>query len=97
MPRNVVTLVPRRSLLRRRHGVARAEIVAELADRFRPSIGEDGRIEMYFSPRYPADRAKADVATELDGIDPGWRRLFRLYPTEQALEARRRGSRHRSD
>jgi hypothetical protein len=85
--RNVVTLVARRSVLGRARGrEARQAIVAGLHQRFRPRVIGGGRqVELDFSKRKDRREAKSEVEVELDRIDPRWRRLFVLYPTESSL------------
>jgi hypothetical protein len=91
VPRNVVTLVPRRFVLPRRGNRARrAHIHARLAERYRPLRDDPTRVELAFPKRTGRRAAKDDVAAELDRIDRGWRRLFVLYPTEDAVRRHRR-------
>jgi hypothetical protein len=93
MPRNVVTLVPRWRLFGSRR-VRQARVVEALADRYRYRRETDpARIEIDFPKSKGKARAKDEVAAVLDTIDPNWRRLFVLYPTENSLgRSRRRAS-----
>ncbi|HEX8105701.1 MAG TPA: hypothetical protein VF533_24005 [Solirubrobacteraceae bacterium] len=75
MPRNVVTLVPRVVAFARPG--TRARVEAALGERFRYRRADD-RIEIDF-PKSRSD-AKQAVIAALDGIEPGWRRVFRVYP-----------------
>jgi hypothetical protein len=90
VPRNVVTLVPRRGLFGRgARKEAQHAIVARLGERFRPRVIDEGRrVELDFPKQTPRREAKERVAAELDKIDPRWRRLFALYPNEGSLRRR---------
>jgi hypothetical protein len=86
MPRNVVTLQPRTLVLpTRKNREARQEIVARLGERYRARRQEDGALEIDFPVKLSRRAAKDQVVSELEEIDPRWRRLFTLYPTESSL------------
>jgi hypothetical protein len=82
VPRNVVTVMRRRSLLRPR---ARRElqtaVLTELSRRrtvrWRPRA--DG-VEVDFPKRLGEREAKQRVLDDLAAIDPDWQRLFVVYP-----------------
>jgi hypothetical protein len=78
VPRNVVTLVPRSDILRRKRQ-ARERVLTALGERYRFRRKET-QVELDFPKRRPRDEVKAEVVAELDRIDPGWRRLFLIYP-----------------
>jgi hypothetical protein len=91
MPRHVVTLSPKRSL--RGNNEAKARIVEELAVRYRPRYSDPeqpnrGWIALDFSRRTNLRNARAEVAGVLDAIEPGWERLYDLYPTEDSLRSK---------
>jgi hypothetical protein len=79
VPRNVVTLVPRRLVLPTRANLdAARKIEAAVIEQFRGRLeNRPRRIEIDFSKRRTGVRYA--VAAELDRIDPQWRRLFKLY------------------
>jgi hypothetical protein len=88
VPRNVVTLRLRPLRLpTRRNRKTRERVEQALRDRFRARIDRDPTrtIEMDFPKRLPPRSAKQQVTDELNRIDPRWRRLFVLYPTESSL------------
>ncbi len=88
MPRNVVTLVPRLLVWpSEKNRSAREAILVRLGERYRPRR-EDGNAELDFPKRMSGRAAKNQIAAELDRIDPRWRRLFVLYPTESSLRER---------
>jgi hypothetical protein len=92
MPRHIVTLSPKRAL--RGNSEVKARIVNELAARYRPRYSnperpDRGSIELDFSTRTNLRNARAEVAAVLDTIEPAWRHLYDLYPTEDALRAKR--------
>ena len=85
MPRNVVTLRPRIfALPRRGNSQARQEIIAGLRRAYRPRESS-WKIELDFPKNIGGKAAKGQVEAE-DRLDPRWRRLFVLYPTESSLE-----------
>ena len=87
MPRNVVTLTPRGP--RQRNRAARERIERTLVDTYRAHRERDpDRIEIDFPKRGPRRAAKEEVAAALDAIEPSWRRLYVLYPTESSLRER---------
>jgi hypothetical protein len=90
MPRNVVTLTPRRLVLpTQRNRDARERIEAALVGKYRVRRASDPeRIEIDFPKRAPRRTAKEEVAAELGRIEPRWRRLYVLYPTESSLRER---------
>jgi len=90
MPRNVVTLSPRVLVLpTRRDRDARDRIERALVEKYRARRESDpDRIEIYFPKRGPRRAAKEEVAAELDRVEPHWRRLYVLYPTESSLRER---------
>ena len=90
MPRNVVTLSPRRVILPiRRSRAARERVERALVDKYRARFeSAPERIEIDFPKRAPHRAAKVEIAAELDRIEPRWRRLYVLYPTESSLRER---------
>jgi hypothetical protein len=97
VPRNVVNLSPRWQFFPSRRVRATQERVAEaLAKRYRYRAEPDpARIEIDFPESKGRATAKDEVAAALDDIDPNWRRLFVLYPTENSLGRRRERARPR--
>jgi len=92
VPRNVVTLTPRiLTLPRRGNAEARQEIVAGLRKAYRPRESA-GQIEIDFPKNVGGRAAKDQVVAELDRLDPHWRRLYVLYPTENSLRRERNSS-----
>ncbi len=87
MPRNVVTLSRRWFVLpTRRNRETRQRIEAAVVERFRARVEtEPERIAMDFPKRKGGRAAKAEVMETLDRIDPRWRAVFVLYPTESSL------------
>lgn len=91
MPRNVVTLTPRWHIRPSRRAT-QERVTAALAERYRYRAETDPpRIEIDFPKSKGRATAKEEVAAVLDAIDPNWRRLFVLYPTENSLGRRWRG------
>src|SRR5215213_4386420 len=90
VPRNVVTLTPRRLVLPiRRNRTARERIERALVEKYRARREADPeRIAIDFSKRALRRAAKDEVAAELDRIEPRWRRLYVLYPSEPSLRQR---------
>ena len=90
MPRNVVTLTPRRLVLpMQRNRAARERIERALVDQYRARRESDPeRIVIDFPKRARRRAAKAAIAAELDRIEPRWRRLYVLYPSESSLRQR---------
>jgi hypothetical protein len=90
MPRNVVTLSPRLLVLPiPGNGKARERVERALIQKYRARRESDpDRIEIDFPKRAPRRAAKEGVAAELDQIEPRWRRLYVLYPTESSLRER---------
>ena len=90
MPRNVVTLTPRRLVVpTQRNRAARERIERALVDRYRARRESDPeRIEIHFPKRAPRRAAKEEVAAALDQVEPRWRRLYVLYPSESTLRER---------
>jgi hypothetical protein len=90
MPRNVVTLTPRWLVLpTQRNRAARQRIEHALADEYRARRESDPeRIEIDFPKSERRRGAKDEIATALDRIEPRWRRLYVLYPTESSLRER---------
>jgi hypothetical protein len=90
MPRNVVTLCPRVLVLPTQSDRdARERIERALIDKYHACRKSDPeRLEVYFPKRAPRRAAKEEVAAELDRVEPGWRRLYVLYPTESFLRER---------
>lgn len=90
MPRNVVTLSRRWLVLpTQRNQAARERIERALVDRFRARRESDPeRIEIDFPKRALRRAAKEEVAAALDHVEPRWRRLYILYPTESSLRER---------
>jgi len=90
MPRNVVTLSPRRlSLPTRRNRQVRQSVERMVVERYRARVERDPeRIEIDFPKDKSRRAAKNEVAAALDAIDAGWRRVFALYPNESSLRDR---------
>ena len=90
MPRNVVTLTPRRFVLPMRgNRAARERIERDLVDKYRAHHESDpDRLAIDFPKRAPRRAAKEKIAAELDQVEPRWRRLYVLYPTESSLRER---------
>ena len=90
MPRNVVTVSRRLLVLptsRNRDAQRRVELALE--ERYRARRASDpSHLEIDFPKRHLRRAAKEEVAAELDRIEPRWRRLFVLYPTESSLRER---------
>jgi hypothetical protein len=90
MPRNVVTLTRRRVVLpTKRNRTACERVERALVDRYRvrrESTPE--RIEIDFPKSAPRRAAKVEIASELDRIEPRWKRLYMLYPSESSLRER---------
>jgi len=84
MPRNVVTLVPKRrpwSSAKRVQAAVLAAVVSER--RPDPHPHNAGRqVEFSFPTSTPRAEAKAEIARALDRIEPRWRRYFSLYPRD---------------
>jgi hypothetical protein len=93
MPRNVVTVVRRRTILprgtrwRERQDLALAQLAGRYRVRWLPD-GEGAAID--FPKRLGRRPAKDRVANDLAEIEQDWRRLFKVYPTESSLVRRRR-------
>jgi hypothetical protein len=90
MPRNVVTLTRRRFVLpARRNRSARERIERDLVERHRARRESDPeRLVIDFPKHDPHRAAKEVIAAELDQVEPRWRRLYVLYPTESSLRER---------
>jgi hypothetical protein len=90
MPRNVVRLTPRWLVLPiRRNRTARKRIERALVDKYRARLESDPeRIEIDFPKSGSRRAAKEDIAAALDQVEPGWRRLYVLYPSESSLRER---------
>ena len=90
MPRNVVTVAPRVLVLptgKNREAQRRVQLALE--ERYRARrVGARVHLEIDFPKRHPRRAAKEEVARELDRVEPRWRRLFVLYPTESSLRDR---------
>ncbi len=85
VPRNVVTLSPRRLVLpTRQNRETRGRIQSAVLTRYRARVETYG-IAIDFPKRKGARAAKDEVAEVLDGVDRRWRRVFVLYPTESTL------------
>lgn len=89
VPRNVVTLVPRRLVLPTRTNRERRErVLTELERRYRlRREANPTRVEIDFAKRVGRAAAKAEVVAALDGIDRRWRWLFACYPRDDAAAA----------
>jgi hypothetical protein len=89
MPRNVVTLTPRLLVLPiKRNRAACERIERALVDKYSARREADPEhIEVDF-PAAPRRAAKNKIAAELNRIEPRWRRLYVLYPTESSLRER---------
>jgi len=90
VPRNVVTLTPRRLVLPvQRNRAARERIERALVDRYRARRESDPqRIAIDFPKRGLRRAARNEIVAELDRIEPRWRRLYVLYPSESSLRQR---------
>jgi hypothetical protein len=90
MPRNVVTLTPRWLVLPvQRNRAARKRIERALVDKYRARRESDPkRIVIDFPKRAPRRASKEEVAAALDEVEPRWRRLYVLYPSESSLRER---------
>jgi hypothetical protein len=90
MPRNVVRLTPRRLVLpTQRNRAARERIERALVDKYRARRASDPeRIEIDFPKHAPRRAAKEEVAVTLDDVEPRWKRLYVLYPSEASLRER---------
>jgi hypothetical protein len=87
VPRNVVTVVPRRLVLpTRRNRQARETILEELGQRYRLRHRDDGGTAIDFPKRLGRRAARDQVVAELGRIDPRWSRLFVVYPKESSLK-----------
>ena len=72
----------------RRNRDARNKIVAALDESYRPRQQRRGKREWWeidFPKTLDGREAKERVIPDLDRIDRKWRRLFVLYPNEEAL------------
>ena len=87
MPRNVVVLSRRLlTLPTRKNREAQLRVEQAMETRFRARrVDDPPHLEIDFPKRYGGRAAKNDVATALNEIEPRWRRLFVLYPTESSL------------
>jgi hypothetical protein len=90
VPRNVVRLTPRWLVLpMQRNRAARERIERALVDKYRARRESDPeRIEIDFPKRAPRRAAKEEIAAALDQVEPRWRRLYVLYPSESSLRER---------
>jgi hypothetical protein len=90
VPRNVVTLRLRALRLpTRRNRDTQERVEQALTERFRARVDPDvASIAIDFPTSLPRRSAKQQVTDELDRIDPRWRRVFVLYPTESSLRQR---------
>jgi hypothetical protein len=67
---------------------ARERIETALIERHRACHESNpARIEMDFPKRTSRRATKEQIAAELDQLDPGWRSLYVLYPTEDSLRS----------
>jgi hypothetical protein len=61
-----------------------------IVERFQTRVESDPeRIEMDFPEHMGRRAAKRTVIQALDALDPRWRRVFVLYPTESSLRKKR--------
>lgn len=89
MPRNVVTLVPRWRPWRRSE---QQRVLEALASRYRYRREADSpNVEIDFPKAKGRATAKDEVAAALDDLNPKWRGMFVLYPTENSLGRTRGG------
>ena len=90
MPRNIVTLAPRRLVLPvQRNRAARQRIERALVEKYRARRESDPeRIVIDFPKRASRRAAKEEVAAALDQVERRWRRLYVLYPSESSLRER---------
>lgn len=73
----------------RRNRDARRRVEAALEDGYRARrVGTRPQLEIDFPTSHGRRAAKDEVERELDRIEPRWRRLFSLYPTESSLRER---------
>ena len=81
MPRNLITVVPRRfALPTQANRGARELVIRSLHDRYRPRTFDDGSIQIDFPKSVGRAAARARVVEELDRLEPRWQRLFVIYP-----------------
>jgi len=87
VPRNVVTVVRRRSILPRRAGRTERQdhALAQLEERYRVVPRDGEGVEIHFPNALGKRAAKEQVVAELERIEPAWSRLFVVYPRESAL------------
>jgi hypothetical protein len=91
VPRNVVTVWRRRSLLRRAsRRDAQDLVLAELGRRYRVRWRSDEEgVEIDFPKRLGRRMARDRVVDDLAQIEPEWARLFAVYPSESSLREAR--------
>jgi hypothetical protein len=86
VPRNIVTVMPRRfALPTRRNRETDRKVRERLARRYRPRPRADGGIEIDFPKRVGRRAAKDEVLAELERVDPRWARVFVVHPRESSL------------
>ena len=72
-----------------RNRAARERIERALVDKYSARRESDPeRIAIDFPKRALRRAAKDEVVAELDRIEPRWRRLYVLYPSESSLRER---------
>jgi hypothetical protein len=72
-----------------RNRAARERIENALVERYRARRESDPeRIEIDFPKHAPRRAAKEEVAAALDQVEPRWRQLYVLYPSESSLRDR---------
>ncbi len=73
-----------------RNGEARLKVESEVVEQFRARRESDpDRLEIDFPKQLAKRDAKNRVVEALDAVEPRWRRVFALYPTETALRNKR--------
>jgi hypothetical protein len=72
-----------------RNRAARERIERALVDKYRARRESDPeRIAIDFPKRALHRASKDEIVAELDRIEPRWRRLYVLYPSESSLRER---------
>ena len=61
-------------------------MLSRLAELHRVHVRDDGGFEIAFPRPLGRRAAKEQVLAELAGIDPGWSRLFVVYPRDRNLQ-----------
>jgi hypothetical protein len=87
MPRNVVSVIRRRRLVLVRDRRGRQDrALASLSERHRVRWRAEGDgVQIDFARSLGRRAAKDRVVADLAEIEPAWRRLFVVYPTESSI------------